>query len=123
LSPRLQSLVPCHRPQGPEGPTASLGHALNACRHLGPHHTQQRVYRISARPAPLLAFFEPADFVQQRNETGMVQGAVMADFNVATARGQMPAYLVAPQGDGPWPGVVVLHDAAGVSSDLRSQAD
>ena len=47
----------------------------------------------------------------------------MTDVMIATPNGQMPAYVAAPAGAGPWPGVVVVHDFAGMSHDLRNQAD
>src|SRR5271156_1364572 len=45
----------------------------------------------------------------------------MTDVTVPTSRGSMGAYLARPSGDGPWPGLIVIHDAFGVTNDLRRQ--
>ena len=43
----------------------------------------------------------------------------MPDISIPPTRG----YLAVPAGSGPWPGVVVIHEAFGLNSDIRSQAD
>jgi len=47
----------------------------------------------------------------------------MPDVRIPTARGELPAYLAIPTGNGPWSGVVVVHDISGMTPDLRNQAD
>ncbi|MEA3060218.1 MAG: carboxymethylenebutenolidase [Sphingomonadales bacterium] len=47
----------------------------------------------------------------------------MPDLTVPSAQGQIKAYLARPAGAGPWPGVIVIHDAFGMSTDLRRQCD
>lgn len=47
----------------------------------------------------------------------------MTDEQIPTSSGPMPAYLATPEGPGPFPGVVVIHDALGMSPDVRQQAD
>ncbi|MFC4913828.1 dienelactone hydrolase family protein [Actinomadura gamaensis] len=35
----------------------------------------------------------------------------------------LPAYLAVPEGEGPWPAVVILFEAFGDNTDMRAQAD
>ena len=47
----------------------------------------------------------------------------MADIVIPAPDGALNAYLATPDGNGPWPGVVVIHDALGMRRDTRQQAE
>ena len=47
----------------------------------------------------------------------------MHDISYPTPAGPVSGYLAVPSGEGPWPGVVVIMDALGMSSDLRRQCN
>ena len=42
---------------------------------------------------------------------------------IGSPTGQLPVYVATPSGPGPFPGVVVVHDAFGLGNDIRAQAD
>lgn len=46
----------------------------------------------------------------------------MPDITFPT-RVEVGGYLAVPEGDGPWPGVVVLPEAMGLTDDIRNNAD
>lgn len=47
----------------------------------------------------------------------------MGQVQIPTPRGELPGYLATPPGPGPWPGVIVVFDAGGMTGDARNQAD
>lgn len=48
----------------------------------------------------------------------------MPDITFRAPHGQVPGYLAVPaEGAGPWPGVVVIHEAFGLNADIRGKAD
>lgn len=53
-------------------------------------------------------------------ETPRIRGK---SLTIGTTNGLLPLYVAAPEGAGPWPGVVVIHDVVGMTADLQRQAD
>lgn len=47
----------------------------------------------------------------------------MPDITYPTPAGLLPAYRVQPAGTGPWPAVVVIHDAFGLTADIKRSCD
>jgi carboxymethylenebutenolidase len=47
----------------------------------------------------------------------------MIQVSITSDHGDLPAYVAAPTTPGPWPGVVVIHDAMGMGGDTRAQAE
>jgi carboxymethylenebutenolidase len=47
----------------------------------------------------------------------------MTELTIPAPTGDLSVYLARPDGTGPWPGVVVIHDILGMTTELRRQAD
>ena len=47
----------------------------------------------------------------------------MPDITFPAPESHVPGYLAVPDGQGPWPGVVVVQDVLGMTTDLRRITD
>jgi len=47
----------------------------------------------------------------------------MPDVTIPCKWRDLPSYVATPSSSGPWPGVVVIHDAGGPKPDTRNHAD
>jgi carboxymethylenebutenolidase len=47
----------------------------------------------------------------------------MPDLSFPASDGELRGYLATPDGTGPWPSVVVIHEIFGLTDDIRAQAD
>ena len=49
--------------------------------------------------------------------------SAVPDISFETVGGRLDGYVATPSGNGPWPGVVVVHEIFGLTDDIRRQAD
>ena len=47
----------------------------------------------------------------------------MTEASISTPHHRLKGYVATPQGEGPWPGVIVLHDIFGLTDVTRGHAD
>ena len=47
----------------------------------------------------------------------------MTEVSISTPHHQLKSDLATPEGEGPWPGVIVLHDIFGLTDVTRGHAD
>jgi len=47
----------------------------------------------------------------------------MSNVTFPASQGELRGYLARPDGAGPWPGVIVIHDVLGMASDVRDHTD
>ena len=47
----------------------------------------------------------------------------MTEVSISTPHHRLEGYVAEPQGEGPWPGVIVLHDIFGLTNVTRGHAD
>ena len=52
-----------------------------------------------------------------------VRSDTVSNTEIETARGKLPAYVSRPSQGGPWPGVVMIHDAFGMTTGAKRQVD
>jgi carboxymethylenebutenolidase len=50
-------------------------------------------------------------------------GENVAEISISTPHHRLKGYLATPKGNGPWPGVIVLHDIFGLTDVTRGHAD
>lgn len=53
----------------------------------------------------------------------LCMGENMAEISISTPHHQLKSYLATPKSNGPWPGVIVLHDIFGLTDVTRGHAD
>ncbi len=58
-----------------------------------------------------------------RRAVPLSRGGEVADVRFSSPHGTLRAYVARPAGEGPWPGVIVIHDVFGINDDLRRQCD
>jgi carboxymethylenebutenolidase len=94
---------------------------VNIVSVVSHHYLVHMPVRLSKRCSVFLAILVVVRQGMMLSDT--YEGDKMTNTEIQAPDGALDTYVAKPEGEGPFPAVCVIHDALGMSQDLRAQAD